>query len=101
MSKSLGIYVENNLIKYAKVSKEHDNIKIESYGVRVFENLSEEIKKIVEETYSFGTPISINLAEEKYLYFDIFALLNKKDLGKAVETEFEAYCEEKNYNTSD
>ena len=40
MSKSLGIYIENNLIKYAKVSKEHDNIKIESYGVRIFENIN-------------------------------------------------------------
>ncbi|MCI9063737.1 MAG: hypothetical protein HFJ17_03955 [Clostridia bacterium] len=98
MSKSLGIYIENNIIKYAKVSKEHDNIKVETYGVRVFESLGAEIKKIIEETYSFNTPISINLANEKYLYFDIFALLNKKDISKAVETEFETYCEEKKYN---
>ena len=80
MSKSLGIYIENNLIKYAKVSKEHDNIKVESYGVRIFENVSAEIKKIVEETYSFNIPISINLANEKYLYFDVFGMLNKKDI---------------------
>ena len=98
MSKSLGIYIENNLIKYAKVSKEHDNIKIESYGVRIFENINAEIKKIVEETYSFNIPISINLANEKYLYFDVFGMLNKKDINKMIETEFETYCEEKNYN---
>lgn len=98
MSKSLGIYIENNLIKYAKVSKEHDNIKVESYGVRIFENINTEIKKIVEETYSFNIPISINLANEKYLYFDVFGMLNKKDISKMIETEFETYCEEKNYN---
>lgn len=98
MSKSLGIYIENNLIKYAKVSKEHDNIKVESYGVRIFENINAEIKKIVEETYSFNIPISINLANEKYLYFDVFGMLNKKDINKMIETEFETYCEEKNYN---
>lgn len=98
MSKSLGIYIENNLIKYAKVSKEHDNIKVESYGVRIFENVSAEIKKIVEETYSFNIPISINLANEKYLYFDVFGMLNKKDIKRMIETEFETYCEEKNYN---
>ena len=98
MSKSLGIYIENNLIKYAKVSKEHDNIKVESYGVCVFENINAEIKKIVEETYSFNIPISINLANEKYLYFDVFGMLNKKDIKKMIETEFETYCEEKNYN---
>lgn len=98
MSKSLGIYIESNLIKYAKVSKEHENIKVEAYGVRTFENLTAEIKKIIEETYSFNTPISINLSNEKYLYFDIFALLNKKDIQRSTDTEFEAYCEEKNYN---
>lgn len=98
MSKSLGIYIENNLIKYVKVSKEHDNIKVESYGVRVFENINAEIKKIVEETYSFNIPISINLANEKYLYFDVFGMLNKKDIKRMIETEFETYCEEKNYN---
>ena len=98
MSKSLGIYVESNLIKYAKVSKERDNVKIEAYGVRTAEDIHSEIKKIVEETFSFNIPISINLAEEKYIYFDIFALLNKKDMNKTVETEFQSYCEEKNYN---
>ena len=98
MPKSLGIYIENNLIKYAKISKERDNIKIESYGVRIFENLASEIKKIIEETYSFNTPISVNLANEKYIYFDIFALLNKKDIQKTTQTEFDVYCEEKDYN---
>ena len=90
MSKSLGIYIENNLIKYAKVSKEHDNIKVEAYGVRAFENLNTEIKKIIEETYSFNTPISVNVSNEKYLYFDIFALLSKKDIQRTTETEFDA-----------
>lgn len=98
MQTCLGIYIENNLIKYAKVSKDNNSIKIESFGVRFFENLTAEINKIVEETYSFNTPIAINLSEEKYLYFDIFSLLNKNDIQKTVETEFEAYCDEKKYN---
>ena len=97
MPKSLGIYVENNLIKYAKVSKEHDDIKVETYGVRAFENISDEIKRIIEETFSFNTPICINLANEKYVYFDFTTLLNKKDIPKIIETEFETYCEEKNF----
>lgn len=100
MQKCLGIYIEENLIKYAKVSKDRDTMKIESFGIRFFQNLSEELKKVIEETYSFNTPISINLANEKYLYFDIFALLNKKDIQKTVETEFESYCEEKKYNSN-
>ena len=98
MQKCLGIYIENNLIKYAKVSKDNNDMKIESFGIRFYQNLSEEIKKIIQETYSFNTPISINLSNEKYLYFDIFALLSKKDVEKTVDTEFENFCDEKKYN---
>lgn len=98
MQNCLGIYIENNLIKYAKVSKERNEFKVEAFGVRFFDNLNEAIKKIVEETYSFNTPISINLCNEKYLYYDIFALLSKSDIQKTVETEFSTYCDEHKYN---
>ena len=100
MQNCLGMYIEENLIKYAKVSKERDEMKVESYGIRFFEDLTGEIEKIIEETYSFNTPLSINLSNEKYLYFDIFSLLNKKDIEKTVQTEFESFCEEKNYNSN-
>ncbi len=30
MPSCLGIYIEEHLIKYAKVSKEHENIKVEA-----------------------------------------------------------------------
>lgn len=98
MSTCLGLYIEENLIKYAKVSKDHDQVKVESFGVKFYENIDQTIKQIVEETYSYKTPISINLSEEMYNYFQVFALLNKKDLPKAINTEFESYCTDKNYN---
>ena len=98
MQNCLGIYIENNLIKYAKVSKDRDTFKEDAFGIRFFDNLNEAIKKIVEETYSFNTPISINLANERYLYYDIFALLSKNDIQKTVETEFETFCDENKYN---
>ena len=98
MSSCLGIYIENNIIKYAKVSKEREQIKVESFGMKFYDNLDQTIKQIVEETYSYKTPISINLSEEIYNYFNMFALLSKKDLPKAIKTEFEAYCSDKNYN---
>lgn len=98
MQNCLGIYIENNLIKYAKVSKDRDTFKVDAFGIRFFANLNEAIKKIVEETYSFTTPISINLANEQYLYYDIFALLSKNDIQKTVETEFETFCDENKYN---
>lgn len=98
MSSCLGLYIEKNIIKYAKVSKDHDQIKVESFGTKFYDNIDETIKQIIEETYSFKSSISINLSEEIYNYFNMFALLNKKDLPRAIKTEFESYCSEKKYN---
>ena len=35
MSTCLGLYIEENLIKYAKVSKEREQIKVESFGMTI------------------------------------------------------------------
>ena len=100
MSTCLGLYIEENIIKYAKVSKERDQIKVEAFGVKFYDNIDQTIKQIVEETYSYKTPISINLSEEMYNYFQVFALLNRKDLPRAIKTEFEAYYADKNINAN-
>jgi len=74
MPSCLGLYIEDNLIKYAKVSKNNDAIKVESFGVKFYEKIGTAIKQIVEETYSFKLPISINTIE--YRAFGIVASLN-------------------------
>lgn len=98
MTSCLGLYVESNIIKYAKISKDRDNLKVESFGLKFYDKLGEAIKQIISETYSFKVPVSINLAEEVYNYFYMFSMLNKKDLKKAIETEYESYCAEKGLN---
>ncbi len=98
MSSCLGLYIEEHLIKYAKVSKERENIKVEAFGISFYDKIDEAISQIIEETYSQKTPISINISEEMYNYFDMFALLTKNDLQKAIKTEFESYCVDKGYN---
>ena len=98
MSSCLGLYIEEHLIKYAKVSKERDNIKVESFGMKFYDKIGDAISQIIEETYSQKTPISVNMSEEMYNYFDMFALLTKNDLQKAIKTEFESYCTDKGYN---
>ena len=94
----LGLYIEEQLIKYAKVSKDHDKIKVEAFGIKFYDKVGEAIDQIIKETYSQKIPISVNLSEEMYNYFDMFALLNKNDLQKAIKTEFESYCMDKGYN---
>ena len=98
MASCLGVYVESNTIKYAKVSKEHEKIKVEFFGVKFYDNLEKAINQIIKETYSYKTPISINLSEEIYNYFDMFAMLSNRDLSKAIKTEFEMYCNDQGYN---
>lgn len=100
MSTCLGLYIEENIIKYAKVSKERDQIKVEAFGVKFYDNLDKTIEQVIEETYSYKTPISINLSEEMYNFFRVFSLLNKKDFPKAIKTEFESYCTDRNFNVN-
>ena len=98
MASCLGIYVNDNIIKYAKVNKEKDNIKIETFGIKFYTDLKQTINQIISETFSFKIPISINITKEAYNYFSMSNLLNKKDLKKAIDTEFESLCYEKKYN---
>lgn len=98
MSSCLGLYIEEHLIKYAKVSKDADNINVKLFGIKFYDKVGDAISQIIEETYSQKTPISVNLSEEMYNYFEMFALLTKNDLQKAIKTEFESYCADKGYN---
>ncbi len=98
MASCLGLYIEGNLIKYAKVSKEKDTKKVEAFGIKFCERLEEGVKQIIDETYSYKIPVCINLSEENYQYFSMFALLSQKDLDKAIKTEFNTFCADKGYN---
>ena len=100
MSSCLGLYIESNLIKYAKVTKEKDLIKIDAFGIKFYDTIGEAISQIVSETFSYKVPISINLSEEMYNYFYFFNLLSKNDLKNAIDTEFDSYCQEKGYGRS-
>jgi len=99
MASCLGLYIEDNIIKYAKVSKDKDVVKIDSFGIKFYDRLNEAIEQVIEETYSYKTPISINTPNENYNYFYIFNLLNPKDMHSYINTEFESMCFEKELNS--
>ena len=98
MASCLGLYIENNLIKYAKVSKSNDAIKVESFGIKFYEDVEECIKQIVEETYSYKDAISVNTSDEMFNNFEVFSLLSKKDIENIIKTEFEDICYQKDLN---
>lgn len=98
MSTCLGLYIEDNVIKYAKLSKDNDTIKIDSFGIKFYDKINDAIKQVIEETYSYKTPISINAVNETYNYFYLFNLLNKKDMQNVISTEFESLCYDNGIN---
>ena len=98
MSTCLGLYIEDNIIKYAKISKDNDVFKIDSFGIKFYDKINEAISQVIEETYSYKVPISINLSSENYNYFYLFSLLNKKDMQSVIKTEFESICYDRALN---
>ena len=98
MASCLGLYIEDNIIKYAKVSKDNDIIKLHSFGIKFYDKLDAAIIQVIAETYSYKTPISINTTNERYNYFSVFNLLNKKDVRSYIKTEFESICYENDLN---
>lgn len=98
MASCLGISTESNLIKYAKVSKERDEYKIDSFGVKFFDNIEEAVKQIIVETQSEEIPINMNLTDEIYNKFEVFNGLKKKDIESILSSELELLCEDKGEN---
>lgn len=98
MASCLGVYIDKNIIKYAKISREKDNLKVDAFGIKIYSNFQETMDQIISETFSFKDPISVNISDEMYNYFYMSDLLNKKDLAKAIDTEFESLCVDKQYN---
>ncbi len=100
MASCLGLYIEENVIKYAKISKDNDVIKVDAFGIKFYDRLDTAIEQVIEETYSYKTPISINTSNEVYNYFYIFSLLNSKDMRSYINTEFESICFENQLNVN-
>ena len=95
MQSCLGVYIEKNLIKYAKVTKDRENIKIESFGTKFYEDKKQAIEQIIQETNSTKSSVAINAPEAQYDYFNYFALLNRNALKKSIDIDFDMLCSER------
>lgn len=100
MPKCLGVYIEDDVIKYAKVDKNKDMVKVESSSVVFYEkdNIAQTLDRIIRETFSAKDTISINVSNELYNYFEVFSALKPADKKKSVDLDFELLCSEKGYN---
>ena len=100
MASSLGIFIEKDIIKYAKLNQEKDSIKVESFSVEFYEkgNVGAAIKKILTETNGAKCSVNVNVSSELYNYFETFSMLSKKDMKDSIDIEFDLLCGEKGYN---
>ena len=98
---SLGIYIDDGLIKYAKLQRDKDNVKVEAFNVVFYEDLEKELNKIISETGSNKIPICLNLRNEMYNYFEVISMIQKKDRAQSIKIDFETLCDEKGLNVSD
>lgn len=98
MQESLGITITNQTIKYAKVTRDNNQINVTSFGIKFYDNLEKDIKQIIEETDSNNIAICTNTKDEKIAYFSTFGLLSKNDTIKTINTEFETICSDNHIN---
>ena len=100
MQNCLGISIDDKFIKYAKVQKEDNTFKVESYGINSYNNmdLDKRIAQIIQETDSSKIPISTDIQNEKYYFFNFFGVKNKTYAKEAIQTEFESFCADNHIN---
>lgn len=99
MSNCLGIYLNDNIVKFAKMSYEKDMVKLEQYGTRYIRiDPLNQIESIIQETNSTGIPIAINPEKSDYINVEMYEQGQVKSYIRDVaKLEFEAWCE-KNAN---
>lgn len=97
MPNCLGVYVEKNLIKYAKVSRDKasSHFEVLAYGVKFYENLEETVKSVINETNSTADELCMNISREEFVEFNVFNKLKPKEIKELLSTEFSTYCNEK------
>lgn len=96
MSSCLGLYINENIVKYAKMTMDNNqNIALENYGVRyVKESLKNVLNSIVDETNSAKSLITINSQRDVFLNYSMFDQVSTKNFSSDVaKMEFESWCE--------
>lgn len=96
MADCLGIYLNDEVLRFAKLSSENGkNVKLEQYGVRfVKTNKTDAIDNLIQETNSSKIPIAINPLEDFNINIQMFdQVQNKSYVSDVVKMEFEAWCE--------
>lgn len=98
MTNCLGIYFDDNIVKYAKLQKNNNGtVEIKEHGIKyVRSTLKETLEKIISDTNTEKeTPVIVNAPKVEYIEFQVFKQISSNDLQNIVKLEFEDWCEKK------
>ena len=98
MASCLGVYLSDDILKYAKLSMDNNkNVKLEEYGVRyVKTGKKEALKSIIEETNSQNIPVALNPQGDEFINIQLYDQAQSKAyIADVVKMEFEAWCEKR------
>lgn len=96
MSSCLGLYLNDNILRYAKLSMDNNKtIKVEQTGIRfVGQNKESLLLEIIEQTNSQDSDIIINTKDDKYVSSQMYDQPQTKNyITDIMKMEFEAWCE--------
>ena len=96
MANCLGIYLDDNIVKYAKLSLDNSkNINVEKYGIKfTSDNYEQIINQIIVETDSQNVPVVINPQDDLYYSSQVYEQVKDNSyVPDIMKLEFEAWCE--------
>lgn len=96
MSSCLGIYLDGNVAKYARLSIDNNKlINVENYGIRfVSDDYDKTIKNIISDTSSQNIPVVINPRDDIYYNTQVYEQVQDKSyIPSIMKLEFESWCE--------
>ena len=102
MASCLGIYFDEDIIKYAKLAMDSSgNVRLDHYGTRIARGMKKEIiDNIIEETSSITIPIVTNIANEHLENVSIFDQAQESKYSLDImKMEFETWCENNQNST--
>lgn len=102
MASCLGIYFNENIIKYAKLAIDGGgNVRLDHYGTRIARGVKKDIiDNIIEETASRSIPIVTNIANEHLENVSIFDQAQESNYSPDImRLEFETWCENNQNST--
>lgn len=96
MASCLGIYLDGNVAKYAKLSIDNNkSITVEKYGIKfISDDYKQAINNIIIDTASQNVPVVLNPRNDIYYNTQIYEQVQDKSyIPSIMKLEFESWCE--------